>query len=66
MSKSSYEEVLEMLVVVGKAKTFNKLKNDTNYYLQLSNNTEIAVSKEEFYSNSVGMKLRLESKVEYK
>ena len=37
-----------------------------NYYLQLSNNTEIAVSKEEFYVNSVGMKLRLESKVDYK
>ncbi len=59
-------KTVDDMLVVGKAKTFNKLKNDMNYYLQLSNNTEIAVSKEEFYVNIVGMKLRLESEVEYK
>ena len=58
--------VEEMLVVVGKSKSYNVLKDDFKYYLQLSDNTEIAVSKEEFYLNSEGMKLRLESAVDYK
>ena len=54
------------ILVVGKTKTFDRLKNDVDYYLRLSDNTEIAVSKEEFYLNIVGTELRLESEVEYK
>ena len=53
-------------LVVGKTKSYNVFKNDFKYYLELSDNTKIAVSKEEFYVNSVGTKLRLESEVAYK
>ena len=59
-------KTVDDILIVGKTKSINRSTNDTDYYLKLSDNTEISVSKEEFYSNIVGTTLRLESAVEYK
>ena len=56
----------KQMLVIGKTKVFNTSTNDVSYYIKLSDNTQIPVSKEEFYVNIVGTELRLESKVEYK
>lgn len=59
-------KTVDDILVVEKMKSFSIPKNDFNYYLKLSNNTVILVTKEEFHLNRLGTELRLESEVEYK